>query len=180
MDKKKEAELAKSDEDEHKHLKEPMHVLIEVKAPRVLAHRRMADALVEVYKFMVPPPAEGPMPQQFAEGPYNAYGEAGYPGDGYGGEGYGAPAYGGEGYAAAGYGGAGYSGAAYAGDVYAGDGYAGGYGGQFGGQDMRGPPRGRGGLKRARGGPKRGAGPGRGGAASRSRGAPRGHYTSFY
>jgi len=55
-DKEKEKELYTSEDPEHAHLKEPLHVLIEVKAPRADAHWRMANALTEVYKFMVPPP----------------------------------------------------------------------------------------------------------------------------
>jgi len=55
-DKEKEKELYTSEDPEHAHLKDPLHVLIEVKAPRADAHWRMANALTEVYKFMAPPP----------------------------------------------------------------------------------------------------------------------------
>merc|ERR1712080_197322 len=83
-DKKKEQELADSDEAEHAHLKEPLHVLIDIKAPRAAAHRRMSEALVEIYKFMAPPEARGDaMQQQYNEGPYGGYGESEY--GGYGG-----------------------------------------------------------------------------------------------
>merc|ERR1712080_344454 len=80
-DKKKEEELADSDEAEHAHLKEPLHVLIDIKAPRAAAHRRMSQALLEIYKFMAPPEARGnQMQQQYNDGPYGGYGEGGYGG----------------------------------------------------------------------------------------------------
>jgi len=82
-DKEKEKELMTSEEAEHAHLKEPLHVLIDIKAPRAEAHRRMHFALLEIYKFMVPADKQGQQQhqqQQFNQGPY----------DGYGG-GYGAP-----------------------------------------------------------------------------------------
>jgi len=83
-DKKKEQELADSDEAEHAHLKEPLHVLIDIKAPRAAAHRRMSEALLEIYKFMAPPEARGDsMQHQYNEGPYGGYGEDEY--GGYGG-----------------------------------------------------------------------------------------------
>jgi len=89
-DKQKEEELCNSDEAEHAHLKEPLHVLIDIKAPRAEAHRRMADALIEVYKFMIPQGNAGPG-QQY-DGSFNAYGGGGYGRGGYGGEGmYGPP-----------------------------------------------------------------------------------------
>jgi len=85
-DKKKEEELSVSEEAEHAHLKEPLHVLIDIKAPRAEAHHRMANALTELYTFMVPPPQEeeAPPPQQqyIQQGAFNGY--AGY-GGGYGG-----------------------------------------------------------------------------------------------
>jgi len=53
-DKAKEEELRASEEKEHQHLKEPLHVLIDIKAPRADAHLRMHIALMEIYKFMTP------------------------------------------------------------------------------------------------------------------------------
>lgn len=57
-DKQKEEQLRQSDDPEHAHLKEPLHVLIEVKGPRAEAHWRMANALTEIYKFMQPNPMD--------------------------------------------------------------------------------------------------------------------------
>merc|ERR1712241_1533938 len=79
----KEEEYLKSEDEKYAHLKEPLHVLIDIKAPRAEAHRRMHFALLEIYKFMVPADKQGQQQhqqQQFNQGPY----------DGYGG-GYGAP-----------------------------------------------------------------------------------------
>lgn len=87
-DKKKEEELIISDDAEHQHLKEALHVAIEVKGPRAEAHWRMANALTEVYKFMTPPKESPPMGG--AGGGYDTYG--GFDGT-Y--EGYGAPTQGG-------------------------------------------------------------------------------------
>jgi len=53
-DRSKEAELLKSEDPEHQHLKEPVHVIISVKAPKVQAHRRMAFALQQLNRFLVP------------------------------------------------------------------------------------------------------------------------------
>jgi len=86
MRKDKEAELMNSDDEKYAHLKEPLHVLIDIKAPRADAHLRMHHALLEVYKFMIP--AEEPM-EQFGQGPY------GGPGFGGGGPGFGVPGFGG-------------------------------------------------------------------------------------
>lgn len=53
-DKAKEEELSKSDEPEHQHLKDPLHVLITVSCKKIDAHRRVAAALRELNKFMDP------------------------------------------------------------------------------------------------------------------------------
>ena len=53
-DPEKEEELSQSDDPGHKHLKEPLHVLIQVKAAKIDAHARMSAALKEINKFMVP------------------------------------------------------------------------------------------------------------------------------
>lgn len=53
-DRSKEAELLKSDDPEHAHLKEPVHVIISAKGPKVSAHRKMAAALRALNRFMVP------------------------------------------------------------------------------------------------------------------------------
>jgi len=53
-DKAKEEELSKSDDPEHAHYKEALHVLIQAKAPKIVAHRRMSFALKELNHFMVP------------------------------------------------------------------------------------------------------------------------------
>jgi len=52
----KEDELANSGNPEHAHFKEPLHVVVQVKAPRIAAHRRMANALKELNHYMVPQP----------------------------------------------------------------------------------------------------------------------------
>lgn len=87
-DKKKEEELSVSEEAEHAHLKEPLHVLIDIKAPRSEAHRRMSEALIEVYKFMVPPDKaeanQQQQQQQFSQGPFDGYGGGGFGNGGYG------------------------------------------------------------------------------------------------
>ena len=49
-----EQELAESGAPEHEHFKEPLHVVIQIKAPRIAAHRRMANALKEVQYWLVP------------------------------------------------------------------------------------------------------------------------------
>jgi len=53
-DKAKEEELSKSEDPEHAHFKEPLHVLVQVKAPKIVAHRRIATALKELNHYMVP------------------------------------------------------------------------------------------------------------------------------
>ena len=80
-DKAKEEELLTSDAKEDQHLKEPLHVLIDIKAPRADAHLRMHIALMEIYKFMVPADKQPQQQQHFEQGPY---------GGGYGG-GFGGP-----------------------------------------------------------------------------------------
>jgi len=78
MRKDKEAELLNSDDEKYAHLKEPLHVLIDIKAPRSAAHLRMHHALVEMYKFMTPPDQNGH--GQFEQGHYGVGGgyENGY------------------------------------------------------------------------------------------------------
>jgi len=71
-DKKKEEELSVSEEAEHAHLKEALHVLIEIKAPRAEAHHRMANALAEIYTFMIPS-HEQEAPQHFEHAPFNGF-----------------------------------------------------------------------------------------------------------
>lgn len=53
-DKVKEDELAASEEEKHAHLKEPIHVFIQVEAPKSEAHARIADALDCVQKALMP------------------------------------------------------------------------------------------------------------------------------
>jgi len=53
-DKAKEEELRNSDDPKHEHLKDPLHVLIEVEGPKSEAHARLAAALAEIQKYMVP------------------------------------------------------------------------------------------------------------------------------
>jgi len=53
-DKSKEDDLVKSEDPEHAHYKEPLHVLVQVKAPKITAHRRMSQALKELNYYMVP------------------------------------------------------------------------------------------------------------------------------
>jgi len=84
-DKEKEKELYTSEDPEHAHLKEPLHVLIEVKAPRADAHWRMANALTEVYKFMVPPPDHQQQRGGHDNGAGYGYGNEGSFDQGYGG-----------------------------------------------------------------------------------------------
>ena len=52
--KRQEEELRNSDDPKHEHLKEPLHVLIEVEGPKSEAHARLAAALAEIKKYMVP------------------------------------------------------------------------------------------------------------------------------
>jgi len=75
-DKAKEEELLKSDDEEHAHLKEPLHVLIDIKAPRADAHLRMHIALLEIYQFMTPADKRE---QEFDQGPYGFGGGFGGP-----------------------------------------------------------------------------------------------------
>merc|ERR1712142_795070 len=79
-DKAKEEELLKSGEEEHAHLKEPLHVLIDIKAPRADAHLRMHIALLEIYKFLIPADEE-----QYNQGPFGFGGGFGGPPRGRGG-----------------------------------------------------------------------------------------------
>jgi len=86
MRKDKEDEALKSDDEKYAHLKEPLHVLIDIKAPRADAHLRMHHALLEVYKFMTPDKQE----EQYDQGPYGPPGfDGGFHG-GFGG-GFGGP-----------------------------------------------------------------------------------------
>ena len=50
----KEQELLDSDEQKYAHLKDDLHVLIEVEAPKAEAHGRLAAGIAEVQKFLVP------------------------------------------------------------------------------------------------------------------------------
>ena len=50
----KEEELSHSEEEKYAHLKEALHVVITVRAPRIEAHRRLALAFRELNKFMGP------------------------------------------------------------------------------------------------------------------------------
>lgn len=52
--KEKEEELSLSGDPKHEHLKEPLHVLIEVEAIKSEAHIRLGTALAEIYKYLVP------------------------------------------------------------------------------------------------------------------------------
>lgn len=142
-DKKKEEELVSSDDAEHQHLKEPLHVLIEVKGPRAHAHFRMSNALTQVYTFMTPPPQTN----EPAGGGYDTYG--GFDGT-Y--EGYG-PMQGGP-----------MQGGPMQGHMQGGPMQRGGGGGMRGGGMGRGGSRGGGGQ---RGGQQGGGGRGRGGAGGR-------------
>ena len=49
-----EQELLDSDDQKYEHLKEDLHVLIEVEAPKAEAHGRLAAGIAEVQKFLVP------------------------------------------------------------------------------------------------------------------------------
>jgi len=53
-EKDKEDELIQSNDPKYKHLKEPLHVLIQVEAPRSEAHSRIAAALNELKKYIEP------------------------------------------------------------------------------------------------------------------------------
>jgi len=57
-DKAKEEELSKSDDPKHEHFKEPLHVLIQVEAPKSEAHARIADALEVIKNSLLPQPDE--------------------------------------------------------------------------------------------------------------------------
>jgi len=50
----REEELASSGAPEHAHFMEPLHVVIQVRAPRITAHKQMAKALKEVQYWLVP------------------------------------------------------------------------------------------------------------------------------
>jgi len=65
-DRSKEAELLKSEDPEHQHLKEPIHVIISSKGPRVVAHRKMAAALRGLSRFLVPGDDRQPPPEEEA------------------------------------------------------------------------------------------------------------------
>jgi len=88
-DKAKEKELLDSGEDKYKHFTEPLHVLIDIKAPRADAHRRMANALLEIYKFMTPNGQGGGQQGPPIDGGYGGGYGGGYSGGDSGG--YGGP-----------------------------------------------------------------------------------------
>ena len=46
--------MSATDDPKYEHLKEPLHVLIEVEAQKSEAHARLAAALAEIKKYMVP------------------------------------------------------------------------------------------------------------------------------
>lgn len=58
-DKEKEEELAQSDDPKHAHFKEPLHVFIQVEAPKSEGHLRIADALEEIKNALLPDPDMG-------------------------------------------------------------------------------------------------------------------------
>jgi len=57
-DKAKEEELSKSEDPKHAHLKEPLHVFIQVDAPKSEGHARIADALECVKQALLPTPED--------------------------------------------------------------------------------------------------------------------------
>lgn len=66
-EKKKEDELRKAEDPKYSHLNEDLHVLVEVFAPPADAHSRMAHALCELKKFLVPDFHDEIRQQQFEE-----------------------------------------------------------------------------------------------------------------
>lgn len=62
-DRETEDKLLESTEPQHQHLKEPLHVLINIKAPAHIAYARMTNAIKQINKFMVPisSPATSPV-----------------------------------------------------------------------------------------------------------------------
>ena len=57
-DREKEDELIRSEDPLYEHLKEPLHILIEVKAPKSDAHGRLAAAFKELQSSLIPQNAE--------------------------------------------------------------------------------------------------------------------------
>ncbi|XP_046856919.1 KH domain-containing, RNA-binding, signal transduction-associated protein 2-like [Xenia sp. Carnegie-2017] len=66
-DKEKEQELLDSNDPKYDHLKEELHVLIEVDAPKAEAHGRLAAGIAEVQKFLVPDPNDPIRQEQMRE-----------------------------------------------------------------------------------------------------------------
>ncbi|XP_028399409.1 KH domain-containing, RNA-binding, signal transduction-associated protein 2-like [Dendronephthya gigantea] len=66
-DREKEQELLESDDAKHGHLKEDLHVLIEVEAPKAEAHGRLAAGIAEVQKFLIPDPNDPIRQEQMRE-----------------------------------------------------------------------------------------------------------------
>jgi len=65
-DREKEDELSKSGDPKHEHFKEPLHVIIQVEAPRSDAHERLANAIEEINKCMAPENVDVRHDMQFA------------------------------------------------------------------------------------------------------------------
>jgi len=49
----KEEELLQSGDETHKHFAEPLHILLQVEAPRSEAHERLSNAMLEINKVMI-------------------------------------------------------------------------------------------------------------------------------
>ena len=63
-DRDKEEELLKSKDGKYDHLKEPLHILIQVEAPKIEAHTGLATALGEMKKYMKPEHDKSPYQEE--------------------------------------------------------------------------------------------------------------------
>ena len=63
-DREKEEELLKSKDSKYDHLKEPLHILIQVEAPKIEAHSGLATALGEMKKYMKPEHDKSPYQEE--------------------------------------------------------------------------------------------------------------------
>ena len=69
-DREKEEELSQSGDSKHEHFKEPLHLVIQVEAPRSDAHQRLANAMEEINKCMTPENGDF-RPEQIQDLQYN-------------------------------------------------------------------------------------------------------------
>lgn len=66
-DREKEEELLKNKDSKYEHLREPLHLIVQVEAPKSEAHSRIAVALRELKKYMVPETEKTPYEEEIVK-----------------------------------------------------------------------------------------------------------------